>query len=185
MLAWIQDLYAIDARATDLSERKRLRSTESRAVTEDEGLDAGRDGAEDDEPGRRHSLHARHWSRLTLFLDDAEIWLDNNRTERGLSGPVIGRGITSGPNPRAAPSSLRPCTASSSQPRPRAWIPSPTWSRSRRAQSGIRAPSSYPLTFRPRRNASLHEIRISGGRTGYGEAIPPATPFVAAAPAPA
>ena len=31
------------------------------------------------------------WSRLTLFLDDPEIWLDNNRTERGLRGPVIGR----------------------------------------------------------------------------------------------
>ena len=31
------------------------------------------------------------WSRLTLFLDEAEIWLDNNRTVRGLRGPVIGR----------------------------------------------------------------------------------------------
>jgi len=31
------------------------------------------------------------WSRLTLFLEDPEIWLDNNRTERGLRGPVIGR----------------------------------------------------------------------------------------------
>jgi hypothetical protein len=32
MLAWIQDLYAIDARATDLRERARLRSTESHGV---------------------------------------------------------------------------------------------------------------------------------------------------------
>jgi transposase len=31
------------------------------------------------------------WIRLTLFLDDPEIWLDNNRTEGGLRGPVIGR----------------------------------------------------------------------------------------------
>jgi hypothetical protein len=34
MLAWIQDLYRIDGRATDLGERGRLRATESRAVTE-------------------------------------------------------------------------------------------------------------------------------------------------------
>jgi len=66
MLAWIQDLYAIDARATDSRDRARLRSTESRYTL---GI----------------------WSRLTLFLDDPEIWLDNNRTERGLRGPVIGR----------------------------------------------------------------------------------------------
>jgi transposase len=59
MLAWIQDLYVIDARATDSRDRARLRSTESRAV-EDEGLDAGHDGAEDHDPGRSHPLHARH-----------------------------------------------------------------------------------------------------------------------------
>ena len=31
------------------------------------------------------------WDRLTLFLEDPVVWLDNNRTERGLRGPVIGR----------------------------------------------------------------------------------------------
>ena len=34
MLAWLHDLYAIDALAVDLDERARLRATESRAVTE-------------------------------------------------------------------------------------------------------------------------------------------------------
>jgi transposase len=31
------------------------------------------------------------WDRLTLFLDHPEVWLDNNRTERGIRGPVMGR----------------------------------------------------------------------------------------------
>jgi hypothetical protein len=34
MLAWIQDLYRIDASAKDIAESGRLRATESRAVTE-------------------------------------------------------------------------------------------------------------------------------------------------------
>ena len=33
----------------------------------------------------------RIWGRLTIFVEDPEIWLDNNATERGLRGPVIGR----------------------------------------------------------------------------------------------
>jgi hypothetical protein len=31
------------------------------------------------------------WQQLTLFVEDPEIWLDNNGTERALRGPVIGR----------------------------------------------------------------------------------------------
>jgi transposase len=92
MLAWIHDLYEIDARARDVGERKRLRSTESRAVTEKMKL-----WMQDVKALKTTSLGGavRYalgiWGRLTLFLDDAEVWLDNNRTERGLRGPVIGR----------------------------------------------------------------------------------------------
>jgi transposase len=92
MLAWIQDLYAIDARATDLRERGRLRATESRAVTEKMKTwmqDATALKTTSLGGAIRYTLGI--WSRLTLFIDDAEIWLDNNRTERGLRGPVIGR----------------------------------------------------------------------------------------------
>ncbi len=32
-----------------------------------------------------------NWDRLTRFLDDARIPLDNNATERGIRGPVVGR----------------------------------------------------------------------------------------------
>ena len=92
MLAWIQDLYEIDARAADIAERKRLRSTESRAVTE-----KMKAWMQDTPALKTTSLGSaiRYtlgiWDRLTLFLDNAEVWLDNNRTERGLRGPVIGR----------------------------------------------------------------------------------------------
>ena len=32
-----------------------------------------------------------NWDRLTRFLGDARIPLDNNATERGIRGPVVGR----------------------------------------------------------------------------------------------
>ena len=32
-----------------------------------------------------------NWPRLTLFLTDSAIPLDNNQTERGIRGPVVGR----------------------------------------------------------------------------------------------
>jgi len=92
MLAWIQDLYAIDASARDGRERARLRSTESRAVTDK--MKAWMQGAtalKTTTLGGAIRYTLSIWSRLTLFLDDAEIWLDNNRTERGLRGPVVGR----------------------------------------------------------------------------------------------
>jgi transposase len=92
MLAWIQDLYRIDASAKDLTERGRLRATESRAVTEKmktwlqhvTALKTTSLGG-----AVRYTLGI--WDRLTLFLEDPVVWLDNNRTERGLRGPVIGR----------------------------------------------------------------------------------------------
>jgi hypothetical protein len=32
-----------------------------------------------------------NWKRLTVFVNHPLVWLDNNATERGLRGPVIGR----------------------------------------------------------------------------------------------
>ena len=92
MLAWIQDLYRIDATAKDIAERGRLRATESRAVTEKmktwmqhvTALKTTSLGG-----AIRYTLGI--WDRLTPFLDHPEIWLDNNPTERGIRGPVIGR----------------------------------------------------------------------------------------------
>jgi len=92
MLAWIQDLYQIDGGAKDIAERGRLRATESRAVTEKmktwmqhtTALKTTSLGG-----AIRYTLGI--WDRLTPFLDHPEVWLDNNRTERGIRGPVIGR----------------------------------------------------------------------------------------------
>jgi transposase len=92
MLAWIQDLYRIDASAKDMADRGRLRATESRAVTEKmktwmqhaTALKTTSLGG-----AIRYTLGI--WDRLTPFLDHPEIWLDNNPTERGIRGPVIGR----------------------------------------------------------------------------------------------
>ena len=88
MLAWIQDLYRIDARATGLAERGRLRAAESRVVTEKmktwmshvTALKTTSLGG-----AVRYTLGI--WDRLTLFLEDPVVLLDNNRTERGLRRP--------------------------------------------------------------------------------------------------
>jgi transposase len=92
MLAWIQDLYRIDQRATSSEERRRLRTTESKAVLEKMRawmLDVRESKTTNLGAAVRYTL--RIWGRLTTFLEDPEIWLDNNATERGLRGPVIGR----------------------------------------------------------------------------------------------
>lgn len=92
MLAWISDLYEIDAKATGMDERRRLRATESRAVTEKmkSWMHSAR-VLKTTSLGRAIRYTLSIWTRLTLFLDAPEIWLDNNATERALRGPVVGR----------------------------------------------------------------------------------------------
>jgi transposase len=92
MLAWIQDLYRIDQKATDLDERGRLRSTESQAV-----LDKMRAWLLEQQHPKSTTIGGavrytvRQWERLTAFVQDPVVWLDNNPTERALRGPVVGR----------------------------------------------------------------------------------------------
>jgi transposase len=33
----------------------------------------------------------KNWDRLTVFVRDPLVWLDNNRTERGIRGPAVDR----------------------------------------------------------------------------------------------
>ncbi len=88
----IRDLYDVEDRAKSLEERGLLRDTESRDVTarlrtwllEQPILKTTKLGE-----AVRYTLGC--WPRLVRFLDDAELWLDNNRTERALRGPVVGR----------------------------------------------------------------------------------------------
>jgi transposase len=53
------------------------------------------------------------WPGLTRFLDDAGIPLDNNATERGLRGMVVGRKNHDGSRSNAGPRSRRSSTLSS------------------------------------------------------------------------
>ncbi len=92
MPAWIQDLYRIDQRATSTEDRARLRKSESQAVLEKMRawmLEVRESKTTNLGSAVRYTL--RIWGRLTTFVESPEIWLDNNATERGLRGPVIGR----------------------------------------------------------------------------------------------
>jgi transposase len=92
-LDWIRKLYAIDERAgDDLEIRAELRRTESVAVLEElktwlwsqaqlKSLSIGKAAA----------YAIANWERLTRFVEDPRIPLDNNATERAIRGPVVGR----------------------------------------------------------------------------------------------
>ena len=89
---WIQDVYRIDARAVSTDDRARLRATESARV-----LDKMKTWMHEQRVLATTSLGGairytlKNWDRLTVFVRDPLVWLDNNRTERGLRGPVVGR----------------------------------------------------------------------------------------------
>lgn len=92
-LAWIGELYEIDARAEgDLVQLAKLRSTESATVLarfqtwlfEQATLKSL-------SIGNAAGYVIANWDRLTRFVDDPRIPLDNNATERGIRGPVVGR----------------------------------------------------------------------------------------------
>ena len=92
-LGWIGDLYAIDARAGDDAARRlelrRSESTEvlanlktwlwSQAVLKTLSI------------GKAAAYTVANWERLTRFVDNALVPLDNNGTERAIRGPVVGR----------------------------------------------------------------------------------------------
>lgn len=92
-LAWIGALYEIDDRAAGDPDRlSDLRRTESTAVLEQfkawlwdqatlTSLSIGKAAA----------YAIANWDRLTRFVRDARIPLDNNATERAIRGPVVGR----------------------------------------------------------------------------------------------
>src|SRR5256885_1977274 len=93
MLAWIHSLYEIDRNAgEDLARRAELRARDAPAILDEmkawlwthaeiKSLSIGKSAA--------YTLGI--WERLTRFVDDARIPLDNNATERAIRGPVVGR----------------------------------------------------------------------------------------------
>lgn len=92
-LAWIGALYELDRAAGDDAEvRAELRRTKAPAILDEmkawlwthaeiTSLSIGKAAA--------YTLGI--WDRLTRFVDDARIPLDNNATERAIRGPVVGR----------------------------------------------------------------------------------------------
>lgn len=92
-LGWIGELYEIDERAgNDLARKLELRRSESVAVLAKlktwlwsqatlQSLSIGKAAA----------YTIANWDRLTRFVDNALVPLDNNGTERGIRGPVVGR----------------------------------------------------------------------------------------------
>lgn len=92
MLDLIKELYAIDARAESIEEKRRLRDTQSRAVLKQmlTWLHAQRlPKTTSLGSAIRHTVAT--WPRLKRFVEDPAVWLDNNPTERAFRGPVVGR----------------------------------------------------------------------------------------------
>jgi transposase len=92
-MGWIGELYEIDERAGDDVERRlELRQTESKEVLAKlktwlwsqavlKTLSIGKAAA----------YAIANWDRLTRFVDNPLLPLDNNGTERAIRGPVVGR----------------------------------------------------------------------------------------------
>ena len=92
-LQWIGKLYEIDERAgDDLAQRAELRRTESTAVlAELKGWLWSQAVLRTLSVGKAAGYAIGNWEKLTRFVHDARIPLDNNQTERGIRGPVVGR----------------------------------------------------------------------------------------------
>ena len=92
-MKWIGELYAIDARAEgDVARVGELRRHESAEI-----LTTMKTWLWTQAPlktlsiGKAAAYTVANWDRLTRFVEDARIPLDNNATERGIRGPVVGR----------------------------------------------------------------------------------------------
>ncbi len=89
----IGQLYEIDARAeADLDQRAELRRDEAPAVLDE--LKAwlwSQAVLKTLSIGKAAAYTIANWDRLTRFVADPRIPLDNNATERAIRGPVVGR----------------------------------------------------------------------------------------------
>jgi len=92
-LAWIGALYAIDKRGEgDLVRIGELRRAEAPAILgELRAWLLEHAGATHVSIGAAAAYTLGIWDRLTRFVEDARIPLDNNATERAIRGPVVGR----------------------------------------------------------------------------------------------
>lgn len=93
VLAWIGALYDIDARAGgDAARRAELRQAEAPAILAELKAWLWDQAALTSlSIGKAAAYTIANWERLTRFVDDARVPLDNNATERAIRGPVVGR----------------------------------------------------------------------------------------------
>jgi transposase len=92
-LEWIGQLYDIDGRADgDLHKKAELRRQESAVVLAHlKEWIWNQASLKTLSIGHAAAYVVANWDRLTRFVQDARIPLDNNATERGIRGPVVGR----------------------------------------------------------------------------------------------
>ena len=92
-LQLIGKLYEIDASANgDLKRLAELRRTESMTVLAELQTWLGEQATlKTLSIGKAAAYVIANWDRLKRFVDDPRIPLDNNATERGIRGPVVGR----------------------------------------------------------------------------------------------
>jgi transposase len=90
---WIGELYAIDDKADgDLARKAELRTSESAAVIAKMKTWLWSQAVlKTLSIGHAAAYTVANWDRLTRFVGDARIPLDNNATERGIRGRVVGR----------------------------------------------------------------------------------------------
>ena len=91
-LAWIGQLYEIDRSAGDDDSRAQLRRTKAPAILDELKPWLFTQAANTAVSiGKAAAYTLGIWDRLTRFVGDARIPLDNNATERAIRGPVVGR----------------------------------------------------------------------------------------------
>jgi len=92
-MQWIGQLYDIDEQASgDVAKKAELRRTLSADVIATMKTWIWSQAAlKTLSIGKAAAYVVANWDRLTRFLGDHRIPLDNNATERGIRGPVVGR----------------------------------------------------------------------------------------------
>jgi transposase len=92
-LGWIGELYKVDERASDdLELRLELRRTESAAVLEKLKTWLWSQAVlKTLSMGKAAAYAIANCERLTVFVNNLLVFLDNNGTERAIRGPVVGR----------------------------------------------------------------------------------------------
>jgi len=92
-MKWIGEVYVIDARAgNDLAKLAELRRTESAEVIARMKAWLWNQATLKTLSIAKAAAYAiANWDRLTRFIGDARVPLDNTATEQGIRGPAVGR----------------------------------------------------------------------------------------------